>query len=73
MTPPKTPNRRLFLAAALAGGLMAASAVAQSPYKYVPAKDDMSVGKANAPVTVIEYGSVACPHCAPGTIRSSRP
>ena len=26
--------------------------------------DDMSMGAANAPVTVIEYASVSCPHCA---------
>lgn len=26
--------------------------------------DDMSLGNANAKVTVIEYASVACPHCA---------
>ncbi len=26
--------------------------------------DDMSMGKADAPVTVIEYASVSCPHCA---------
>jgi len=26
--------------------------------------DDMTLGKANAPVTVIEYASLSCPHCA---------
>jgi protein-disulfide isomerase len=26
--------------------------------------DDMSLGSANAPVTVIEYASLSCPHCA---------
>jgi protein-disulfide isomerase len=26
--------------------------------------DDMSLGNANAPVTVIEYASASCPHCA---------
>jgi protein-disulfide isomerase len=39
-------------------------AAAPAPYRYVPAQDDKSLGKIGAPVTVIEYGSVACPHCA---------
>ena len=26
--------------------------------------DDMAIGRADAPVTVIEYASVTCPHCA---------
>src|SRR5580698_5134010 len=26
--------------------------------------DDMTLGDAKAPVTVIEYASVSCPHCA---------
>ncbi|MGE0651556.1 MAG: DsbA family protein [Alphaproteobacteria bacterium] len=26
--------------------------------------DDLSIGKADAPVTVIEYASLTCPHCA---------
>jgi protein-disulfide isomerase len=29
-----------------------------------PALGDMSVGKADAPVTLIEYASMTCPHCA---------
>jgi protein-disulfide isomerase len=40
------------------------TAAAPAPYRYTPAKDDKAIGKASAPVTVIEYGSVACPHCA---------
>jgi protein-disulfide isomerase len=43
---------------------MLTTAAAPTPYHYVPAKDDRSVGRVGAPVTVIEYGSVACPHCA---------
>jgi len=26
--------------------------------------DDMAVGQANAPITIIEYASLTCPHCA---------
>lgn len=29
-----------------------------------PRADDMVLGRANAPVTVVEYASVTCPHCA---------
>lgn len=29
-----------------------------------PASGDMVIGKADAPVTVIEYASMTCPHCA---------
>jgi protein-disulfide isomerase len=40
------------------------TAAAPTPYRYAPARDDKAIGQATAPVTVIEYGSVACPHCA---------
>jgi protein-disulfide isomerase len=45
-----------FALAALAGGVRAA----------VPAHqpDDMALGSPKAPVTIIEYASVGCPHCA---------
>jgi len=39
----------------------AAPAAAQEP---AWAKGDMALGKADAPVTVIEYASMTCPHCA---------
>ncbi len=47
------------LALALAAGpaLAAADVPASEP-------DDMAMGNANAKVTVIEYASVGCPHCA---------
>jgi protein-disulfide isomerase len=55
----------LILAALIGLSAIAASvAAADAPYRYVPAHDDKSLGKVGAPVTVIEYGSVACPHCA---------
>lgn len=46
----------LFVAAALAGCQKAASPSVTA--------EDMSMGNANAPVTMIEYASVSCPHCA---------
>ena len=56
-------SRRLAAAAALCAGLLAlqAPAFAQSP---AVTAEDMTLGKANAPVTVIEYGSASCSHCA---------
>ena len=29
-----------------------------------PTPDDMGIGKEDAPVTIIEYASLTCPHCA---------
>jgi protein-disulfide isomerase len=48
------------LAAALA--LVAGAAFADPPPAHEP--DDMVLGSPRAPVTVIEYASVGCPHCA---------
>jgi protein-disulfide isomerase len=50
-------NRRVLLTGAVAASAYACA----KPVTAVP--DDMSLGKANAPVTVIEYASVACPVC----------
>jgi protein-disulfide isomerase len=56
-------TRRLAIAAALSAGLLAAQAPAFAQSPAVTA-EDMILGKANAPVTVIEYGSASCTHCA---------
>ncbi len=70
-------NRRRF-GALLAGvlavtGLSAATAVAaEDKPEYFPPKllakpyevPDMALGKADAPVTIYEYASATCPHCA---------
>ena len=53
---------RQTLAIALLAGL-ASAAVAASPASP-PARDDMSLGNPKAKVTVVEYASVGCPHCA---------
>lgn len=50
----------LFLAGLITAFVLGAC---QKPADQVTA-DDMSMGKAGAPVTVVEYASVACPHCA---------
>lgn len=57
-----TPNRRILGALAAAFVLAAAApALAQAP--AVTAQDRV-LGRADAPVTVIEYASFSCNHCA---------
>jgi len=53
------PHRRRLIQAAAIGLLIALPALAAAP-----ASDDMSMGAPNARVTVIEYGSASCTHCA---------
>ena len=53
---------RRTLALALLAGL--ASAAVAAPPAAPPARDDMSLGNPKAKVTVVEYASVGCPHCA---------
>ncbi len=65
-----TPDRRSLLslaagllpASALAAGLLPASALAQAPAD--PRIAERSTGRADAPVTVIEFFSLTCGHCA---------
>ena len=56
-------NRRvLVLAAALSLGLAGCDKLTGN--KAAATADDMSMGDAGAKVTVIEYASASCPHCA---------
>ena len=55
-------DRRLFIAATGAAGLLAACG--QNSTAKAIAAGDIALGQANAPVTMIEYASVMCPHCA---------
>jgi protein-disulfide isomerase len=43
-------------------GALSASALAQDALKPTP--DDHILGKPDAPITIIEYASLTCPHCA---------
>ena len=46
-------------------GLVATLSASAAPSAVTaPQADDMSLGDRNAPVTVVEYASVGCPHCA---------
>jgi len=49
-----------------AGPSVAQATVSVDPKALAPRKegDDMVMGAANAPVTIIEYASLTCPHCA---------
>jgi protein-disulfide isomerase len=58
-----TPSRRQLLAAAAAGAVLPAPLLAAAA-RAQPLPDDMSLGDPNAKVTVIEYASASCPHCA---------
>ena len=57
--------RRLILSMMLAAPLLAAvtTAAFADPLPRIGSADRV-IGDANAPVTVVEYGSLACPHCA---------
>ena len=52
-----------FGALPLAGSAMAQSAIAASVAKPV-SLPDIAIGSAKAPVTITEYSSMSCPHCA---------
>jgi protein-disulfide isomerase len=52
-------NRRMFLAAA--GAIAIAGPLAAQEAREIV---EMSMGAADAPVTLIEYASFTCPHCA---------
>jgi protein-disulfide isomerase len=61
----------LAIAAALSGGDLllsgshaAAQDVAMADLLVPPSLGDMSLGKSDAPVTIVEYASMTCPHCA---------
>jgi protein-disulfide isomerase len=53
-------RRTLLVSAAAATAALASPAQAITPV----GPDDMVLGSASAPVTVIEYASASCPHCA---------
>lgn len=53
--------RRSLVLAAGAAFLMGAGG--QAGADTALAADDMAIGRANAPITLVEYASVMCPHC----------
>ncbi len=66
-----TMDRRNFLAVSAAaglalgvGGVAPAYALTNADLLVPQTLPDMSMGKEDAPVTIVEYASVICPHCA---------
>ena len=55
-------TRRFLTAVALTASL--GVALAGCDKKTAATADDMTLGNPNAKITVVEYASVACPHCA---------
>jgi protein-disulfide isomerase len=58
------PRRGFIATFALAGALLALAAGARAQSPQTPSPGEMTLGNPRAPVTVIEYASVGCPHCA---------
>lgn len=56
-------RRELLIGGALAAGGFALS-VSDLANGDIPSPDDIVLGRADAPVTLIEYASTTCPHCA---------
>lgn len=57
-------RRSTFLAAGLAAAAIALSACGGGGGPVAAAQGDMTLGSDDAPVTVVEYASVTCGHCA---------
>jgi len=62
-------HRRAFLAAAFilgsAAGALAQDAAVNTDELYAPGQlGERALGEADAPVTIVEYASMSCPHCA---------
>jgi protein-disulfide isomerase len=62
-------DRRAFVTACAAGLVLAPGAFAQQTVNleelHAPGQlGEMALGSAEAPVTVVEYASMSCPHCA---------
>lgn len=51
-------------AIALMGGSIAATAMPAFAQEAAPVVEEMSIGAADAPITMVEYASFTCPHCA---------
>lgn len=56
--------RRTFMTGAAASALTLTAATAWATTENGYAEGDIAIGSEDAPVTVIEYASMTCPHCA---------
>ena len=62
--PRRATSKRRALGAGLALALIAGLASAGAGVPFAPVPNEMSLGNPRAPVTVVEYASLGCPHCA---------
>ena len=58
-----SPNRRIFLAGMLATPISASSSIVLAD-DHDPVTGDVVLGDPDASLTVVEYASLTCPHCA---------
>ena len=58
------PNLLFILVAALALAVPSMTPVRADIAPFADATKEMVIGSADAPVTIIEYASLGCPHCA---------
>ena len=56
--------RQIWLALAAVASLTAGLASAAGAIEVPLSPDDRILGKADAPITIVEYASLTCPHCA---------
>ena len=56
-------RRQLLLGSVVAAAALATGCGGATGQAGAPSPDDMAIGAANAPATLIEYASVTCPHC----------
>lgn len=59
-----TMRRLIHIVTLCLGFLFVASAAVAATFPEASTPADIVIGRADAPVTIIEYGSVACPICA---------
>ena len=57
-------TRRTAMLAGTAATMFAAGMATSAVAQTAPTADDMVLGSPDAPVTLIEYASASCPHCA---------
>ncbi|HEU5047027.1 MAG TPA: DsbA family protein [Rickettsiales bacterium] len=62
--PPSPPSANTSAPASASANPAPVPATPAKPFVYVPGEYDITIGKKNAPVTIVEYASLSCPHCA---------
>ena len=58
------PSRRTALIGAASAAMIASAPISAFAQDAAYATGEQSIGDENAPVTIVEYASLTCPHCA---------